>query len=167
MPRRRQRSRQKRISDQIIAELREAVRSGCPWDWHRAGPRARGSVDLLGLVKGHWYGFEEFCKTEETRQFIWEELRDDILKQHVKYRPGTRPWAWWKFDSTEPLRVRRRDTYGDEIHETEREYLTRLNLLTALERKSLPSMEMSFSSGWLPATSANARTVGVCQKRQL
>ena len=135
MPVRRLRTRTKRLNDQIIEQFREAVRAGYPWEWHRLAPRPRGSVDLLGLVKGHWYGFEEFCKTEETRRFSWEELQGDILKQHVKYRPGTRPAAWWQFQSTEPLRVLRRDAYGQEIHETEREYLTRLNLLTAVEKE--------------------------------
>jgi hypothetical protein len=45
-------------------------------------------------------------------------------------RPGTRPWAWWEFDAPEPL--------GE--HESERNYLQRLNLFLPGEEQ-LPTRE--------------------------
>jgi hypothetical protein len=45
-------------------------------------------------------------------------------------RPGTRPWAWWKFDAPEPLRE----------HASERDYLQRLNLFLPGEEQ-LPTQE--------------------------
>jgi hypothetical protein len=34
----------------------------------------------------------------------WEELRDELLPRFVLEHPGTRPWAWWRFDAPEPTR---------------------------------------------------------------
>lgn len=35
---------------------------------------------------------------------LWEICRDDILAAHVMAFPGTRPRAWWIYDSPEPRR---------------------------------------------------------------
>lgn len=37
---------------------------------------------------------------------LWEESRDELVRQFIKANPGRRPFAWWKFDSPGPrLRV--------------------------------------------------------------
>ena len=54
----------------------------------------------------------------------WEKHRENILTQWIAANPGTRPWAWWKFDAPEP----RPEGEG------EADYLGRLGLLTDLEK---------------------------------
>jgi hypothetical protein len=69
-------------------------------------------------------------------------LREDILREHIKCRPGTRPWAWWKLEDREERRVVEIDEKmaacdGERIHEEEAEYLDRLGLLIKRERQAL------------------------------
>jgi hypothetical protein len=98
----------------------------------------------------------------------WAMLRDEMLPEHIAENPGTRPWAWWAFESKEP---RRRVNDGPEaigpatwfgtpsrftamppagMFESERDYLQRLGLLTDDERKALQTMERR-SDGVTPA----------------
>ncbi|MFA9477109.1 hypothetical protein ACERK3_02260 [Phycisphaerales bacterium AB-hyl4] len=131
-----------------------------------------------------WFG--EFpCDTERRR--AWEVLRDDLLPEWIADHPGTRPWAWWRYDAPErrqrvdgpphpfdnPERIEHiehiaskpkaagdykqamyRLYYGrpaslcvlDDFHavyETEVEYLSRLDLLTADEVVAIAAMEES------------------------
>ncbi|MCC6228523.1 MAG: hypothetical protein IT432_04775 [Phycisphaerales bacterium] len=58
----------------------------------------------------------------------WEELRDELLPEFIREHPLTRPWAWWRFDAPEPRSPL----------EPEREYLTRLGLLSPEERGEAP-----------------------------
>lgn len=89
------------------------------------------------------------------------EYREQILADHIERKPGTRPPSWWKFDAPEGRRkIGQRPLYavagqtrfwhqpsdsiqpcrpGDEIgvedvYESERDYLRRLNLLTEGEK---------------------------------
>ena len=39
-----------------------------------------------------------FDDGERIRQ-AWEEHRPALLTEWIRQYPGTRPWAWWKFDS--------------------------------------------------------------------
>jgi hypothetical protein len=39
-----------------------------------------------------------FAGGREAVRSTWEILRDEILADWVRDRPGTRPWAWWEFD---------------------------------------------------------------------
>lgn len=32
----------------------------------------------------------------------WAELGADLVAEHVKAHPGTRPWAWWELDAPKP-----------------------------------------------------------------
>ena len=34
----------------------------------------------------------------------WLDLRDKLLRQWIAEQPGTRPYAWWRFDAPEPRR---------------------------------------------------------------
>jgi hypothetical protein len=43
-----------------------------------------------------------FCD-DDARQ-IWRAARAEILVDWIAEHPGTRPWAWWRFDATEPRR---------------------------------------------------------------
>lgn len=108
------------------------------------------------LRRGSWW----FASTgelwpggaEQIRQ-AWEEHRESILAEHIKEKPGTRPWAWWRFDSPEPRRQinpgpetsgpanyfgkprRYSDMPPKDMYETETDYLRRLGLLTKAEQQ--------------------------------
>jgi hypothetical protein len=58
--------------------------------------------DLIFLVKGFHY-FTDFLTGPddvETATEIWSELRENILTEHIRREPFSRPWA---FDSTHAL----------------------------------------------------------------
>jgi hypothetical protein len=45
-----------------------------------------------------------FFLTSVERQALWAIHRDAILSAWIAEHPGTRPWAWWKFEAAEPRR---------------------------------------------------------------
>jgi len=47
-------------------------------------------------------------------QSAWRELRDELYPRWIQHYPGTRPYAWWCFEATQP----RRRLDGCEPHET-------------------------------------------------
>jgi hypothetical protein len=53
----------------------------------------------------------KFYLTAVEREGLWEIHRDAILSTWLVRHPGTRPWAWWLLDATEP----RRCTAGAEL----------------------------------------------------
>ena len=70
-----------------------------------------GFNELRGLISGHFW-FTTLCRDdtkdgddEETRQILYDAVKDVLVPMHAHYRPGLRPWAWWKFDAPEPRRV--------------------------------------------------------------
>lgn len=101
MPRKRKITR-KISSDRVTAGLRTSIAAGIPWRSPRTTAEYFGHSDLVALVKGHFY-FEEFCHRDDdnSQRVLWESLRNDLLSQHIPSWPGTRPWAWWKFEATE------------------------------------------------------------------
>jgi hypothetical protein len=74
---------------------------------------------LLWRVRTYYQPFYDFalhyCKQhdEESQHAIWEELKDDIVREHIKYSPGTRPWGWWKWEAPEMHRVIAREVDPD------------------------------------------------------
>ena len=38
---------------------------------------------------------------EDDAAAAWEELREEILREHILRSPCTRPWAWWRFEEHE------------------------------------------------------------------
>jgi hypothetical protein len=126
--------------------------------WSRRPDPATPAIREL-LASGHWFQFTagrgETEPTEAELRKLWAEVREDFLAKHTARSPGTRPWAWWKFEATEPrLQVAPgpealgpADWFGmpskyagmppDDMYETEAEYLERLGLLTDEERDRL------------------------------
>jgi hypothetical protein len=96
-----------------------------------------GDGDVWALVTGSFFEFcLDFCTTEgddETKK-LWEKLRDDILREHVKHQPTTRPWAWWQWEKPEPLRTVEDPEDCEPRCESQSEYLIRLGLLTPEEK---------------------------------
>ena len=56
---------------------------------------------------------------EESCRAGWLQLRGEILARWIKEHPGTRPWAWWNFNS--PERRRRIDGGIHPFDNTERQ----------------------------------------------
>ena len=90
-------------------------------------------------------------ETEEELQAGWLWVRDTLLPAYIASRPGQRPWAWWEFQAPEP---RRRVPPPPEkpgrkpmpsmlagYRESSLEYLTRLDLLSAAEKRALAERE--------------------------
>ena len=51
--------------------------------------------EVLGLTAGDEQGLRE----------LWKRARAEVLTTWIKGNPGTRPSAWWKFDTREPRRL--------------------------------------------------------------
>lgn len=75
----------------------------------RRGPRS-GELDARSkekLTTGHdWWVLDGPDRTEAELREIWLNHRDDLLREWIAAKPGTRPWAWWAFDA--PREFRRR-----------------------------------------------------------
>jgi hypothetical protein len=64
-------------------------------------------LDGYTLITGT--GFDYNRRWPERSNFdamrkAWEELRHELLPEWIREHPGTRPYAWWKFDAPEPRR---------------------------------------------------------------
>ena len=46
-----------------------------------------------------------FLRSEEDERDLWVLHRDTILRRWIRSHPGTRPRAWWLYDSPEPRRL--------------------------------------------------------------
>jgi hypothetical protein len=79
-----------------MEELREVVRS------------SGTSGDIDALISGHFYELTlQHCRKddEESQRALWDELKDNIFAAHIKRSPGSRPWAWWKWEAPEMRHV--------------------------------------------------------------
>jgi Rad3-related DNA helicase len=100
---------------------------------------------------------------ESHRQQAWKELQKEIMEQWLTEHPGTRPWAWWRFDlpaGTRRQRINGLHPHDDPsyslekklwyglpqyqrpcdlmgLYESEASFLKRLSLLTTAELKVL------------------------------
>jgi len=74
--------------------------------------RETGSEGIVGhLLTGHCLMclLDPDNHSDEQLQAEWSKQRDTLLPEFVKANPGTRPWAWWKWDAPEPRRRERID----------------------------------------------------------
>ena len=146
MPARKKRRLKHRLSDHVIDTLRHEIEAGDAW---REFPRDAGSL-IFVLVRGQDF-FHQY--TEDQLAEVWGDVGEEITAAHIRHKPGTRPWGWWKFDApgprrrlggtgemTGPLAFGRPwqtagiDPYDEPTYEGEADYLERLNLLTDGER---------------------------------
>jgi hypothetical protein len=79
---------------------------------------------LTGVTLSCMSGFGAIHKgigDEGGMRAAWNELRDQLMPQWIAEHPGTRPYAWWKFDL--PERRRRTDgvihPFDDPVRNTE------------------------------------------------
>ena len=87
----------------------------------------------------------------ERMKAAWMELRDELLPTWIEQHPGTRPYAWRRFEAPEPRRqvspgpesfgcpLSFRGIPHDGMFETEAEYLERLGVLTPVEESQVLS----------------------------
>jgi hypothetical protein len=43
--------------------------------------------------------------SDEQRKALWREHGAGIVADWISVHPGSRPWAWWRWDAQEPRRV--------------------------------------------------------------
>jgi hypothetical protein len=105
----------------------------------------------------------ELFRDEIDQHAAWRDLQKEIMVEWLKEQPGTRPWAWWRFDL--PAGTRRQRINGlhphddpsyslekklwyglpqyqrpcdlQALYESEAMFLRRLSLLTAAELRVL------------------------------
>jgi hypothetical protein len=68
-----------------------------------AGVRAHLEVGYLPGEKLEGW-LEVYFLGSKERQVLWELHSAAILSAWIVHHPGTRPWAWWMFEATEPRR---------------------------------------------------------------
>ena len=85
--------------------------------------------------------------TEEHRRREWERHRHLLL---AAAEPGTRPWAWWRYERLpekrrivlgEPFGIAGPEYIREEEPEPERDYLERHGLLTEAEKALLAALD--------------------------
>jgi hypothetical protein len=93
------------------AKVRREPLSPALRHWFETGewsdPEADGFLEMLGLThRGQRPALAAW----------WHTVRSDLLRDWIAAHPGTRPHAWWTFDSPEPQR-RRLGGIGTPAHE--------------------------------------------------
>lgn len=61
-------------------------------------------------------------KKEKITESHWLRFKNEIMKDWIQKYPGSRPWAWWKFESPKEKR-RRVDGTGDAQTDIFKSYL--------------------------------------------
>jgi hypothetical protein len=83
--------------------LRKAKRRSAGYnEWHVY--QLRTGIEFLDLG----FGWQENFREDEARE-AWEIMREKIMADWVREQPGTRPWAWWRWDAPQPARRERVD----------------------------------------------------------
>lgn len=146
MPRLRpQLRRVSRLGDPRV--LLQKIDLGQPWQL----PTNDAEIDLrlLHLLDGHDH-FGDIYRDPSEAKLLWEGVRSRFLEEHIRRVPGTRPWAWWEWDSPEPRRILQGNAdsvlseagswmgapaTGNLVVESQAAYLRRHRLLAPSERK--------------------------------
>lgn len=121
----------------------------------------RPESSAVGYDEWIWYRFAHPHKDCGPAKKVWERLGKQITSAWIKKKPGTRPFGWWRYETTETRRQTegplpppasappepRCSHFGIPLHtyshtgkvsyETELDYLIRNRLLAAKESKSI------------------------------
>ena len=130
------------------------------------------------LLTGFQLSLPEPFEDEDDARRVWALHREELLADWTSNRPGTRPWAWWAFEATEPRKILaiKRQPSGDSRYqpplrarklsfgvpwpwydwlqvESQAEYLRRLQLLTDAELEALDEadFEPAYEPEWARA----------------
>lgn len=80
----------------------------------KARLRRRGtgwSAEQLAVLAGEPDLFDVFASPSDA-QDAWNEHRNELLSEHIRKHPGTRPEFWWRFEM--PAGSRRERTDGED-----------------------------------------------------
>ena len=124
--------------------------------YERRPPAEYSERTIEKLLSGDdWPMFDGPDLDDDELRKVWRQLRPELLDRHIKKKPGTRPWAWWRWESTEPREqvsdgpepIGPPDWFGkpsrylgqppENMYESQVDYLERLGLLTDDERELL------------------------------
>ena len=53
-------------------------------------------------TRGNDLRLSRFFDDGERIRLAWEQHRPALMSEWIQQHPGTRPWAWWKFDDDIP-----------------------------------------------------------------
>jgi hypothetical protein len=121
--------------EEISRRVRMMLLTGSDWEW--LGPDLGEDLD------------------PEMLAAAWKALRSELVAEHVRENPGTRPWAWWEYEAPGPRQQINpgpepegpADWYGmphrydgmppSNMYEPEADYLSGHGLLMPAERLAL------------------------------
>jgi len=64
--------------------------------WSRPEPLGPGVREYL--LNGDTGGsLDAFLLSDDEARAEWESVKDELLADHVRRSPGTRPWGWWRW----------------------------------------------------------------------
>ena len=143
---------------------------------YQARHEALSEWHIHALLNGQCYGGVFENGDRETMKEAWSHYRGELLPRFTKDHPGCRPWAWWEFESKAPRRlvsgkwpstiatpasypegfsfgivslVNDYDHQRPDEWELQREYLERLKLLTAEEKRGLKARDNQPIEWWM------------------
>lgn len=128
-----------------------------------AKPCYPGDQYITELLSGFDFFGDSFGGDEELRQRAWRLFREQILALWTKYKPGTRPWAWWHYDAPgsrlrlggEGIACGEKTRFGvpcrweniardnPPLYESEAAFLSRYGLLADKERRALTEEDLN------------------------
>ncbi len=116
------------MSTILNSHLQDAFNSA-PSTLMNAEPDLEQYLELLIGPKDDESAFD----SDESRRNAWREHAAELLQM---VDPGSRPWAWWQYEATEPVLPR----------ESSVAYLTRCGFLTRAEGECLNSARVQLAS---------------------
>ena len=76
--------------------LRKSKRRRSGYTEHHVRQLLDGHELIDGMAFGHGDRFDE-----TAAKTAWDIMGDNLLAEWIKAKPGTRPWAWWRWQSPE------------------------------------------------------------------
>jgi len=89
MPTRRRRRPRHRRKAELTRERRHLLHTGALPDW----PEPEAKWDVFVLKGDALHG-------GDLLEALWKSVRDKVLSDWIRDVPGTRPWAWWRYDDS-------------------------------------------------------------------
>lgn len=156
---RRQRRKVPRQGRVLTPEIRQILSTGIDFssDLDRFEPIPR---DRYGHIVRNFRGDDATPGSDGRIDFLraqWAKHKDEVMKWHIdKWRDGSRPWAWWVFDSPEPypLFLPCGGRYEDHAAAQEKQrieavaILVRHNLLTPAEEAKIRQQNTDDAAMW-------------------
>ena len=85
---------------------------------------------------------------DDQRLLVWKKVREEVLSQWVKDYPGSRPWAWWRFDSPRMALLKDRPFVRDRVCEPRRKLSGAGKPLYLRYKVLLPEINFGIPQSW-------------------